>query len=275
LSGEEKPKDVGGQVKEGGESTGAVAAGVGVEELEKLIREAPELPYVSKDLRENKLCIQWGKRKVKCVQYDPRLEEYLRPIAEEVRASMKGKPLSTGMTSTSDVGIWMASVKGRKPLVEHLVEHLKRRQQVILEFGARAMLAVLMASGVPADKIGEFVHRFENEPDSLVNFLLDKLENFIVAATSQQDLAKCREDVTERDAIIAYLESEYEKLYNNFVNLSNEVARIRRKYNMIASLLKIATTIMPKDRLRMFANVATAMVLEHGGEHTASVGGAE
>jgi len=273
LSGEEKPKDVGEQVKEGGEATGAVTAGVGIEELEKLIREAPELPYVSKDLRENKLCIQWGKRKVKCVQYDPRIEEHLRSVAEEVRASMKGKPISSGLSSTSDIGIWMASVKGKKPLVEHLVEHLKRRQHVILEFGARAMLAVLMASGVSADKIGEFVHKFENEPDSLVNFLLDKLENFIVAATSQQDLAKCREDVTERDAIIAYLESEYENLYNSFRQLAEEVAKIRRKYNMIATLLKIATTIMPKDRLRAFASVATAMVLEHGGEHAASSGG--
>jgi DNA-binding SARP family transcriptional activator len=130
-----------------------------------------------------------------------------------------------------------------------------------------------MASGVSADKIGEFVHKFENEPDYLVNFLLDKLENFIVAATSQQDLAKCREDVTERDAIIAYLESEYENLYNSFVQLSDEVAKIRRKYNMIATLLKIATAIMPKDRLRAFANVATAMVLEHGGEHAATAGG--
>jgi hypothetical protein len=79
--------------------------------------------------------------------------------------------------------------------------------------------------------------------------------------------------VTERDAIIAYLESEYENLYNSFVQLSDEVAKIRRKYNMIATLLKIATAIMPKDRLRAFANVATAIVLEHGGERAATAGG--
>jgi hypothetical protein len=259
LSEEEKVKGEGEQVK-----PSPSPEATGVEELEKLIREAQEPPYVSKDLRENKLCIQWGKRKVKCVQYDPKLEEHLKPIAEEVRAAMKGKPSSgTSITSTSDIGIWMTSIRGKRPLVEHLVEELAWAQKSFLKVGVYATLAMLMASGVPPDKIEEHVYKFKSDPDALTSFVLNKLENFVVAASSQQDLLKCRNDVAERDAVIAYIESEYESLYNSCQQLAGEVSKIKRRYRMLEDMFRMALMFMPRDKLKIFTDVVTAMVLEH------------
>lgn len=243
-----------------GEATGGEApTEVSVEELERLIREAQDLPYVTKDTKKNILCVQWGKRKVKCVPYDPKLEERLKAIAEEVRASMRGKTAGTALTSTTDVGIWLASIKGRRPLVEHLVEKLTWAQKAFLEVGVSATLAVLMASGVPPDKVEEHVYRFKNDPEALTMFVLDKLENFIVAATSQQDLLKCRNDVAERDVYIAYLESELEKAYNEIRAMYDRYKRLAGMYRLSLDLLKLAAMLMPEDKLATFTQIAFAM----------------
>jgi hypothetical protein len=246
---------------------------VSIEELEQLIRSAHAPPRVKKV--RNETCIYYENTVVKCVPYNEELHMRLQEIASEVRSAFKGGGGrgQTSLPSASDVGLWLSVIKGRRPLVEHLVESLVWGQNIIIELGKDFMLIGLMVADVDFNKLDEFVYKFEKDPDALRKFILEKVVTLLATAKSSVDVAKCREDVTERDAIIAYLESEYENLYNSFVQLSDEVAKIRRKYNMIATLLKIATTIMPKDRLRAFANIATAIVLEQGGERAASAGG--
>jgi hypothetical protein len=246
--------------------------GVSAEELEKLIKEAQDLPYVSKDLKEGKLCVQWGRRKIKCVPYDPKLEEHLRSLADEVRSMMKGRAAGTSFISTSDISIWSTSVKGRRPLVEHLVEKLTWLQKVFTDVGTEAFLAILMSSGVQPDKIEEFVYKFKSDPDALTSFIVNKLENFIVAASSQQDLVKCRNDVVERDAYIAYLESQIENAYNEYSSLYNKYVGLLKRYRMVMDFLRIAVMMMPKDRLKAYTEIVSTLVYEYGFEPRAGPG---
>ena len=237
---------------------------VSIEELENLIRNAPRIPYVKKIRDET--CIYYENEKVKCVPYNDELHKRLQDIASEVRAAFKGGGgRQTTVTSISDVGLWMSVIRGRRPLVEHLVESgLAWVQNLIIELGKDFLLLGLLVADIDFNNLDEFIHKFEKDPDALRRFVLEKVVALLVVAKTSTDIAKCRNDVYERDAYIAYLESQLENAYNDIRSLYDKYTMLVNRYRMVMDFLRMAVMLLPKDRLRAYIEFISTLVYEYG-----------
>jgi hypothetical protein len=244
---------------------------IDIAEIEQLIRSAPKAPYVRKVRNES--CIYYENELVKCIPYNEELHKKLQEIANEVRQAFKGRGSTTVPSVSrppSDIDIWLTSIRGRRPLVEHLVDKLAYGQTLITDLGMDFLIIGLMAADVDFSKLDELLYKFGKDPEALRRFILEKVVSLIAAAKSSTDLAKCREDIIERDATISLLESEYESLYNSCQQLAMECSNIRKKYHMLLDLFRMAMVLMPRDRLALLANIAYTMLLEEGGEQVVS-----
>jgi hypothetical protein len=149
-------------------------------------------------------------------------------------------------------------VRGKRPLVEQLMEKLAWLQGAMLDIGAETFVAVLMASGENPDRIPEIVEGFNNR-EKFVNYVLDKLYNFISAAKSQQEVLAMREQLVERDLKLAMLEDKMEEMNVAMSVLMERLEKLKRMYEM-------ALSIMDTEQLDKHTRMLQILGIIEGGE---------
>jgi len=191
----------------------------------------------------------------KVIPYSDEVYEKLKALANEIRAQFRG---STSVPGVSDVALFQATVRGKKPIVEQTMEKLAWLQGAILDFGSEAMIAILLASGENPDNIPEIVARSKDK-DTFVNYMASKLYSIISAARECGDAAALRDEVLEKELKLYLLEEKFDELASQVVALASEVSRLRRMH-------EIALALMDQDQLERYSRVLQlAGLLREGG----------
>jgi hypothetical protein len=191
------------------------------------------------------------------IPYNEDLFKKLQAVATEVKEAIRGKG-RTSAAGTSDVALFSTQVRGKRPLVEQLMEKLAWLQGAMLDIGAETFVAVLMASGENPDRIPEIVEGFNNR-DKFVNYVLDKLYNFISAAKSQQELLALREQLIEKDLKLAMLEDKMDEIRTENLMLTEKIEKLKRMYEM-------ALAIMDKEQIDKHVRMLQIIGIIEGGE---------
>jgi len=203
------------------------------EEIIDFIRSAREKVRVFRE-GQNKIRIDVDDQ-TRRIPYNEELFKKLQAVAAEVKEAIRGRG-RTSSAGTSDVALFSTQVRGKRPLVEQLMDKLAWLQGAMLDIGAETFVAVLMASGENPDRIPEIVEGFNNR-EKFVNYVLDKLYNFISAAKSQQEVLAMREQLVERDLKIAMLEDKMEEMNVAMSMLMERAEKLRRMYEMALSIM--------------------------------------
>jgi len=173
------------------------------------------------------------------IGYDESVYNKLKEAESEAR-SRKESGSKGPQQVTSDIGIWTTYIRGKRPLVEQLVEKLAWLQGALIDIGANAFLAVMLASGEDPDRISERLGSL-NDKETLVNYVTDKLLTFISAAKDVSTISSLKERVAALEVQNALLTESLEKL-------KLYAGDLRRK-------LDIALSIMGSSELRRYAKV--------------------
>ena len=205
------------------------------EEIIDFIRSAREKVRVFRE-GQNKIRIDVDDQ-TRRIPYNEELFKKLQAVAAEVKEAIRGRG-RTSSAGTSDVALFSTQVRGKRPLVEQLMDKLAWLQGAMLDIGAETFVAVLMASGENPDRIPEIVEGFNNR-EKFVNYVLDKLYNFISAAKSQQEVLAMREQLVERDLKIAMLEDKMEEMNVAMSMLMERAEKLRRMYEMALSIMDV------------------------------------
>jgi predicted RNase H-like nuclease (RuvC/YqgF family) len=205
------------------------------EEIIDFIRSAKERVRVFRE-GQNKIRIDVDDQ-TRRIPYNEELFKKLQAVAAEVKETIRSRG-RTSVAGTSDTALFSTQVRGKRPLVEQLMEKLTWLQGAMLDVGAETFVAVLMASGENPDRIPEIIQGF-NDREKFVNYVLDKLYNFISAAKSQQEALSLREQLVERDLKIAVLEDKLEEMSVAVSMMSTRLERLKRMYEMALSIMDV------------------------------------
>jgi hypothetical protein len=116
-------------------------------------------------------------------------------------------------------------VKGKRPLVEQLMEHLAWTEGAFLDIGKEATLATLIASGEDPSKIPQIIQQF-NKKEDFVNYVMSKYYNFIEASARCGDVSIYKDQVLERDLKIALLQEQISSLESQLYMLQDKMLEI-------------------------------------------------
>ena len=227
------------------------------EEIIDFIRSAKERVRVFRE-GQNKIRIDVDDQ-TRRVPYNEDLFKKLQAVAAEVKETIRSRG-KTSVAGTSDIALFSTQARGKRPLVEQLMEKLAWLQGAMLDIGAETFVAVLMASGENPDRIPEIIQGF-NDKEKFVNYVLDKLYNFISAAKSQQEALSLREQIVERDLKIAVLEDKLEEMSVAMSMMSARHERLKRMYEM-------ALSIMDAEQLDKYTRMLQILGIIEGGEMT-------
>jgi hypothetical protein len=225
------------------------------EEIIDFIRSAKERVRVFRE-GQNKIRIDVDDQ-TRRIPYNEDLFKKLQTVAAEVKETIRSRG-KTSVAGTSDTALFSTQVRGKRPLVEQLMEKLTWLQGAMLDIGAETFVAVLMASGENPDRIPEIIQGF-NDKEKFVNYVLDKLYNFISAAKSQQEALSLREQIVERDLKIAVLEDKLEEMSVAMSMMSARLERLNKMYEM-------ALSIMDAEQLDKYTRMLQILGIIEGGE---------
>lgn len=221
---------------------------VSPEDAERLVREAKQKVYVRKMGDKIRIDVD-GKSYT--MPYDEELLNRLQAIASEVRDKIRSGE-KTEVKGVSDIALFATTVRGRKPIVENLMEKLSWLQSAIQDIGTEAMIAVLMASGESPEKI-QTVIEGARDVERFKSFVMEKFYNLLIAGKDSSkmmsQLEQLKEEVSMRDLKIAVLEQKLEELSGKLWYLMDSADRYRK-------MLEMSMTIMDDRQLdkliRMF-----------------------
>jgi hypothetical protein len=208
------------------------------EELEKWIRSAKEDARVWKERNKIRIDVDGTTKKI---PFDEELFTRLRAVASEVRQKLKSQEEAQTTRGrppvvTTDVGLFQIQVKGKRPLVEQLMEHLAWTEGAFLDIGKEATLATLIASGEDPSKIPQIIQQF-NKKEDFVNYVMSKYYNFIEASTRCGDVSTYKEQVLERDIKIALLQEQISSLESQLNMLQDNLNRTRKMLEVALALM--------------------------------------
>jgi hypothetical protein len=208
------------------------------EELERWIRSAKENVSVRRERNKIRIDVDGVSKRV---PYDEELFRRLHDIASEVKQKLKGQEEAQTTRGrppivTTDVGLFQIQVKGKRPLVEQLMEHLAWTEGAFLDIGKEATLATLIASGEDPSKIPQIIQQF-NKKEDFVNYVMSKYYNFIEASTRCGDVSVYKEQVLERDIKIALLQEQISSLNAQLNMLQDNLNRTRKMLEVALALM--------------------------------------
>lgn len=237
----------------------------GLEDAERFIREAKQKVYVRRDGDRIRIIVDG---KSISIPYDEETYKRLYDLANEVREQLRSGR-GTEVRSVSDVSLFMTTVRGRKPLVEHLMEKLTWFQKAVLDIGSEAFIAVLLASGEDPNKIPQIVEG-TRDVDKFKSYVLDKFYNLVAAGKDSSKLIaqieELREEVNLKDAQLALLEEKLGELSSRLSYFASSAERFRR-------MLEIAMTLMTSEQLDKYTRILSVMGLVTGAPQTAPTEG--
>jgi hypothetical protein len=175
----------------------------------------------------------------------------LKAVEQEVRASAGVGRGRTSAPGYSDIALFQTQIRGKRPLVEQLMDKLSWLQGAMLDFGAESLIAILLASGEDPDKIPQIIQGF-NDKSTFVNYVITKLYNLIKLTKECGDAAALREELTEKDLKLSILEEKVNELYAMFSMLNEEVLKIKR-------MRDIALILMSDEQLSKYSKIIQVM----------------
>jgi len=220
------------------------------EELEQIIRNAKDPSTVRVRRQEDKIRVDVDGRSY-LIPYNEEAYKKLKEVEQEVRASVGVGRGRTSVSGYSDVALFMTQVRGKRPLVEQLMDKLTWLQGAMLDFGAESLIAILLATGEDPDKIPQIIQGF-NDRASFVNYLITKLYNLLKLTKECGDAAALREELTEKDLKLSILEEKINELYTMFSMLNEEVMKIKR-------MRDIALILMNDEQLSKYSKIIQIM----------------
>jgi hypothetical protein len=204
------------------------------EEIINFIKSAKEKVRVFRE-GQNKIRIDVDDQ-TKRIPYDEELMKKLQEVAQEVKESIRASKGKTAVTGMSDTSLFTVQVRGRKPLVEQLMDKLAWLQGAMLDIGSEAFIAVLMASGENPDRIPEIIQGF-GDRDKFVNYVLEKLYNFISMAKAYPEVQSIKEQLWDREVRLSILEDKVDDLFNLYTKVVEEMKKLRKRYEIAIALM--------------------------------------
>jgi hypothetical protein len=220
------------------------------EELEQIMRNAKDLSAVRVRRQEDKIRVDVDGRSY-LIPYNEEAYKKLKEVEQEVRSAVGSSRGRTTVPGYSDVALFMTQVKGKRPLVEQLMDKLSWFQGAMLDVGAEALIAILLAYGEDPDRIPQIIQGF-NDRSTFVNYVITRLYNLIKLTKECGDTAALREELTEKDLKLSILEEKVNELYAMFSMLNEEVIKIKR-------MRDIALILMSDEQLSKYSKIIQIM----------------
>jgi hypothetical protein len=217
------------------------------EEAEQRIRSTKRTVYVRKS--GNRIRVEVDGEHY-YLPYDEETLNRLQALAAEVRERIRSGE-RTEVRGVSDIALFATTVRGRKPIVENLMEKLSWLQNVIQDIGTEAMIAVLMASGEDPERIQSVIEG-ARDVERFKTYVIEKFYNLLVAGKDStklvSQLEQLKEELSMRDIKIAVLEQKLDELGSKVWYLMDVAGRYRK-------MLEMAVTLMNDEQLTKFTKM--------------------
>jgi hypothetical protein len=235
------------------------------EEAEQRIRSAKRIVYVRKS--GNRIRVEVD-GEYYYLPYDEETLNRLQAIATEVRDRIRSGE-RTEVRGVSDIALFATTVRGRKPIVENLMEKLSWLQNVIQDIGTETLIAVLMASGEDPERI-QTVIEGARDAERFKTYVIEKFYNLLIAGKDSaklvSQLEQLKEELSIRDVKIAILEQKLEELSGRLWHLMDMASRY-------GEMLKMAMTLMDEEQLTKFTKMVEVFGLMRRASEESREGG--